>query len=93
MDPVTLATTIVVSILRPYIMLGTKKVSEAVTDKIGKAAADFAAETASKTWNYIKSAFQSDREKRVVKSFEEDPKRHKGCSRKFSPRSSSKTRI
>jgi hypothetical protein len=74
MEPVTLATTIVVTFLRPYIEKGAAKVAEAVSDKVGKAAADFAVDTASKAWNYIKQAFQSGKEKLAVDAFENYPK-------------------
>jgi hypothetical protein len=74
MDPATLATTLVVTFLRPYIEQGAKKVGEAVSEKVGKAAADFAVETASKVWNYIKTAFQSEDEKSVLTQFEKRPK-------------------
>lgn len=68
-----LATTVVSSILLPYIKDGAVKMAERITNSAGSAASEYTVQFAEKIWNKVKSAFTSDAEKVTLTQFEERP--------------------
>jgi hypothetical protein len=73
LDIAALATTVVSSILFPYIKDGAAKFAETVTGKAGQGMGEYAADLAGKVWDKVKSVFSSDDDKVVLKQFEKKP--------------------
>lgn len=70
---VGLASTVVSSILLPYIKDGAEKMAKKITEKMGDSAAQHSVQLAGKVWAKVKSVFASDDEKGALAQFEKKP--------------------
>ena len=68
-----LASTVVSSILMPYVKDGAAKMAERISEKAGSATGQYTVQLAEKVWNKVKSAFSSEEEKTTLASFERRP--------------------
>ena len=68
-----LATTVVSSILFPYIKEGAAKMAERITNSAGNAASEYTVHFAEQIWNKVKSVFTSDEDKVTITQFEKRP--------------------
>jgi hypothetical protein len=68
-----LAATVVAQVLLPFVKEGAAKIGEAAAQKFGEAAGQHAVEVAHKTWDRVKSAFSSDKDKVLLEEFQELP--------------------
>lgn len=68
-----IASTVVSSILFPYIKDGAEKMAQRITEKVGSSAAQHSVQLAGKVWAKVKSVFGSDDEKGALVQFEKKP--------------------
>lgn len=77
-DVAALATTIVSTILLPYVKKGADKLAEGLGEKLGEASAQHVTGTMGKIWERIKAIFSSDDDKQALAQFEKRPDAAKG---------------